>query len=169
MLNGGSMENEACSDTGPILHLNEIDQIRLLNISKKIFVSDYIKEELSKHNIKSMPRNVKLKEINKSQVAFLVAKYDLDLGEVSVIWLCKSLKINILLTDDLEARELASYFEIKPVGSVGIILRAYREGLIDKANTIKTLEILQTKSTLFVTSELMSPAINEVKKFNVIT
>src|SRR3989344_3152861 len=101
------MANDACSDTGPVLHLHEISSDSLLKIFGKIFVSDHIKEELLKYKIENLPKNFEVEEVNKDQVVLLAEKYGIDVAEASVIWLCKSVPIDLLLTDDLTAREVA--------------------------------------------------------------
>tara|TARA_Y100000310_G_scaffold339908_1_gene434066 strand:+ start:1496 stop:1987 length:492 start_codon:yes stop_codon:yes gene_type:complete len=159
------MENEVCSDTGPILHLNEINQTHLLNIFNKIFISAQIKEELQKYNISKLYRNIKLININKDQVALIAERFNLDIGESSTIYLAKSLKKPVILTDDLYAREVSKSLDLKPVGTIGIILRSYRQKLITKEKTIKILIDLHKNSTLFVTDNLIKYAIDEVNKF----
>lgn len=156
---------KVCSDTGPILHLNEINQIFLLKLFSKIFISDYVREELLRYEVKVLPKNIELKEVNKDQVGLLVEKYGLDISECSVIWLCKSLKISLLLTDDLNARDVAKYLEIEPVGTIGIIIRCFREKIIDKKKAIGLLKKVYEDSSLFITSELINYAIKEVEKF----
>lgn len=159
------MVNDACSDTGPILHLYEINQLPLLQLFPKIIISPYIREELLQYNIKRLPKNIELKDVNKDQLALFSEKYDLDIGEASAIWLCKSLKIPLLLTDDLSAREVSLNLEIKPVGTVGIITRCFREKIIDQEEAIQLLKEIHHRSSLFITSSLIELTIKEIKKF----
>ena len=159
------MENETCSDTGPILHLYEVNQISLLNLFSKIFISSCIKEELLRHKIERLPKNVELQNINKDQVALLSERYSLDDGEASVIWMCKSFNIPILLTDDLNAREVAKSLDITSVGTIGIIIRNFREKKISREDAARALKDIFDNSSLFITSQLINNAIDEIKKF----
>ena len=159
------MAGKACSDTGPILHLHEIKELFLLKVFDKVFISTNIKEELLKYEIENLSGNIVLKKINNDQTALLAERYGLDIGESSVIWLCKSLDVFLLLTDDLTAREAAIELELKPVGSVGIIVRCFREKTITSRRAIDSLRLLQAKSSLFITTELINYAVAEVKKF----
>ena len=159
------MESKACSDTGPILHLHEIDKVSLLNVFDKIFISAYIKEELLKYKIESLANNFELKEVNKDQAALLAEKYVLEIGEASVVWLCKCLKVPLLLTDDLIAREVVMQLGIRPVGAVGVILRCFREKIVTQEHAIEILKLLHKKSSLFITSALINYAIGEVNRF----
>ena len=160
------MANEAVSDTGPILHLHEINKIVLLSVFQKVLISQIIKEELTSHGVSVLPKNIKIEAINKDQTLLLAQRYDLELGESSGIWLCKSLKINLFLTDDLDAREVASALELKPVGSLGIIIRSYREKLIAQKEAISLIHALHENSSLFVTGRIVNYTIAELKKLN---
>lgn len=157
------MENRVVSDTGPILHLHEINKQGLLSLFSKIIISQIIQEELSKYRLK-INNNITIAKINNDQVAMLSQRYLLELGESSAIWLCKSLNIPLLLTDDLNAREVAQALEIKPVGTLGIIMRGYREKIISQKEAIELLNKLHKESSLFITSELINYAIKEVKR-----
>lgn len=169
MLNGAFMGNDCCSDTGPVLHLKEVDSIFLLKIFRKIFrkifISQMIVEELSRYNVRSLPNNLVVKDVNNDQIVLISKKYDLDVGESSIIWLCRFLNINILLTDDLNAREVAVSLNIKPVGTMGIILRCFREKIINKKEAMIIIDNIQKISSLFITRELVSYIIKEIERF----
>ena len=45
------MTNEAISDTGPILHLNEIDKLNSLNIFERLYVTGLVANELNSYGI----------------------------------------------------------------------------------------------------------------------
>lgn len=160
------VNDNACADTGPILHLQEISQLSLLKVFSKIFISVYVKEELLRYKIEKLPRNFGLKSVNKDQVALLAERYSLDIGESSIIWLSKSLKIPLFLTDDLNVREVAQHLDIKPVGTIGVIMRCFREKIINQEKAIEILKDIHKKSSLFITSKLINYAINEIKKFD---
>ena len=162
---GTLWQMRACSDTGPILHLKGINQLNLFKICSKVFISPSLKEELLKYKIEKLPWNFELKEINKDQVGIIAEKYSLDIGESSAIWLCKSLKVPLLLIDDLEGRETAISLEIKPTGTIGIIARCFREKIINKEAAIKSITDLYKTSSLFITRKLVEEAIRSVRDF----
>ncbi len=159
------MANEVCSDTGPILHLYEIKREDLFLIFDKIYVSNEVLEELKKYSIIKFPNNIKIEKVNVEQVALLVNKYLLGLGESSALWLCLSLKIPTLLTDDLEVRDTAIILGLKPVGTLGIILRAMREKIINKQEARNIIFNLPSHSSLFITKDLIDYALSEIEKF----
>ena len=55
----------------------------------------------------------------------------LDEGELEALTLCDRLKVRTFLTDDLDARDAGKQLGFEVHGSVGVIARAYREGLND--------------------------------------
>ena len=159
------MGDRGCSDTGPILHLKEVESISLLKLFSQIFISVIVKEELFRYNVKSLPKNIKINEINNDQVILLSRKYDLDIGESSILWLCRALGIPLILTDDLNAREVASDLEIKVVGTIGIITRCFREKIISKEKAVTILKKIHDNSSLFITAELINYVTKEIKQF----
>jgi predicted nucleic acid-binding protein len=54
----------------------------------------------------------------------------LHLGEIEVVMAAKELAINEVLLDDLPARKLAQTFLLQPLGTLGILILAKREGKI---------------------------------------
>lgn len=87
----------------------------------------------------------------------------LDAGERACLRLCRHERIGLFLTDDLEAREAAQKEGIRPVGSLGMVLRANREGRLTKQTARRTLEALRDQSTLFVRPALVNRVIAKLK------
>jgi len=140
----------AVSNAGPLIHLAKIGRLNLL---KEIF-----------HEI-IIPRTVKVEVIDKGKEkgkpdAFLIGNIDwikvvddpsdadqlaekvgIHRGEACAILLAKSLKVPVLL-DDSDARKFALGLGLEVVGSVGIIIRGVKLGLISKEDELKDLEKL---------------------------
>lgn len=55
-----------------------------------------------------------------------------DTGEAEAIALAQTMPDCIILLDDSRARRVAERLQIKQIGTVGLLLRAKRKGLIDK-------------------------------------
>lgn len=90
----------------------------------------------------------------------------LEEGELEALTLCNRLKVEIFLTDDLDARDAGKQLGFEVHGSVGVITRAYREGLIDFEMAKKALEDLYSISKLFVTRSIIDEAIKELEEFH---
>jgi len=74
-------------------------------------------------------------------------------------------KVKIFLTDDLDARDAGKQLEFEVHGSIGVIARAYREGLIDLKRAKRALGDLYSISKLFVTKAIIEEAIKELEMF----
>jgi predicted nucleic acid-binding protein len=161
------MANKIVSNTGPFIHLSEIDLFEALKIFDEIFITKEVYDELVKSKI-IIPKKVKILELNsesKDFVKILMNQYDLGLGESSAIALTIQEKIGLFITDDLDARMTAKSNNIEVHGTVGIILRAFREKIIDKRVAIDKIKELKDKSSLYITTDLVNEIIRAINKF----
>jgi predicted nucleic acid-binding protein len=79
-------------------------------------------------------------------------EWDLGAGETSVIATASSLGAEAVL-DDLAARRCASTQEVRVVGTLGLIVRAHRRGLLSSA--IEAIDSLRSNS-LYISDALMT-------------
>ncbi len=161
------MESKAVSNTGPILHLSEIDSTNCLNIFSRILIPKEVENELVKNKI-PIPRKVKVAALNskaKDNVKILTYQYNLDLGESEAISLALQEKSDYFLTDDLEARQIAKKYNIEVHGTIGIILRSFREKILDKKTAIEKVRQLKADSSLFITQDLIGEIILSINDF----
>ena len=161
------MASKAVSDTGPILHLNEINLIEALDSFKKIYIAEEVKNELMNNKV-NVPKSISLINIKpqfKDVAEILVNKFSLDLGESQSIALALQEKVEYFLTDDLDARTVANVHGIEAHGTIGIILRAFREKIISKETAIKKINELYTVSSLFITKDLINQIITSINEF----
>ncbi|MDO8428945.1 MAG: hypothetical protein Q7S92_07090 [Candidatus Diapherotrites archaeon] len=162
----------AVSDTGPILHLSSIDSISTFSVFSKVFVSEIVLFELKqndfnfyffkKYNFTKLFLNPDFRRKSK----LFLLEYGLHLGESSTLALALQEKIELFLTDDLDARETAKRLGLTPVGSIGILVRAFREKIYSKQETVQKLLDLKQKANFFVTDSLIQKAILIVENFN---
>mgnify|MGYP001562636200 CR=1 FL=1 len=162
------MADKAVSNTGPILHLNEINFIKALAIFSRILIPEAVSGELKKYKVR-MPLYVKLINLNsnsKDKVKFLTNQYSLGIGEAEAIALALQESPNYFLTDDLEARQVAKSYDIEVHGTIGIMLRAFRRKIIDKKSAIEKIKALKTNSSLFITQDLVNEAIKAIRDYS---
>ena len=75
-------------------------------------------------------------------------------------------KISTILTDDLELRKAVETCGLKPVGTVGVIINAYKTGLIGDAKTLdKVLNSLFDHSSLYISGIFKEFILEKVKEF----
>ncbi len=70
--------------------------------------------------------------------------------------------VPILLTDDLAVRDAAKRLGLTPVGSLGVIVRAYRLGHIILTQAEHRIAALYDASSLFVTRAIVELAIEQL-------
>jgi predicted nucleic acid-binding protein len=161
------MANKAVSNTGPILHLTEINFTKSLNIFSVVLIPEEVAKELNK-NKTQIPNKIKilnLKPERKDAVKVLTNQYNLNLGESEAITLALQEKIDYFLTDDLDARTVAPIYHLEVHGTIGIILRAFRERIIDKKTAIEKIHDIHTNSSLFITNDLIEQIIRAIKEY----
>src|SRR3990167_9131277 len=122
------------SNTGPILHLAEIGLLKALNIFSRISIPMGVDNELRKNKI-TIPKKIRILKLNaksKDIVKILANQYNLDMGEAEAIALALQEKTDYFITDDLDAREVAKNYRLEVHGTIGIMLRAYKNKIVDK-------------------------------------
>lgn len=87
----------------------------------------------------------------------------LQRGEQECLHLCRRLGVSILLTDDLAARDAAQRLAFTPVGSLGVIVRAFRLGRVTLEEAERLLRRLRDDTTLFVTPTIVDLAIEQLR------
>lgn len=161
------MVNKVVSNTGPILHLCEINLFKALNIFSNILIPHEVENELRKNKI-VFPSKIKVVALGsefKDKAKIFVNQYDLDLGEAEAIALVLQEKADYFLTDDLDARQVAGNYNIEVHGTIGIILRSFREKVVSQEIAIERVMELKTKSSLFITQDLIDEVIKAIQVF----
>ena len=140
----------AVSNAGPLIHLAKIGRLNLLKeIFEEIIVPRIVNAEvIDRGRQKGKPdafiienaRWIKVVE-DPPDANLLAEKAGIHLGEASAILLARSLKVPVLL-DDSDARKFALGLGLEVVGSVGILIRAVKTGLISKGEGLEDLEKL---------------------------
>lgn len=167
------MEIKAISDAGPIIHLSEIGTSMCFSLFSKVLVPRDVYNEVKVCNL---PGNIEIEskifEIvdiasnQKDQIGYFSTKYGISIPDGSVITLSKYKGINLVLSDDLDVKDILKSMGIQPVGSIGILLRAYREKIISYDDAAKALEDLLEISSLYVTSKLIQNAKKALKQYD---
>ena len=87
----------------------------------------------------------------------------LQMGELECLFLCEYTGIQMLLTDDLAVREVAKQRKLIPVGSLGIIVNAYRLGQISLEDAEHYLNELFDTSSFYITRAIVEIAIESLR------
>jgi len=151
----------AIADTGPPLHLCEINQERQIALFELFIVSQFVRDELVSRNVwerlESLGLNLKVEVVAESQLSTLRTVADIERlsnADLSVWFLARIYRNALVLTDDLALRRVLENEGFLVVGSVGILFRAYTEGLLKKAELIQAISKLFTESSLYLSEGL---------------
>ncbi|WP_438015767.1 hypothetical protein WMF18_33565 [Sorangium sp. So ce315] len=158
------LEAIAVADAGPLIHLDELGALELLAVFERILIPDVVQHEVIRHRATfSLPASV-TSEVRTVEVSRTAPEHaHLQDGEVAALSLCKELGVTLLLTDDLAARDAARGRGVTPVGSLGIVLRAARAGMISVDLAERHLVALSEDTTLFTTPALVTAALRALR------
>lgn len=152
-----------------LIALSVIDQLRLLQKrfgGKKVIIPQAVLREVVEQG-RGQPGAsevegadwIDVRSIrNRSMVRLLEA--ELDRGEAEAIVLAHEIGAEIILLDEREARKVVARMGLKPLGTIGILLWAKREGLIHSLR--EQLDALQEEGRFRISPELYRRALSEV-------
>ncbi len=163
---------EAVLDAGPILHLAEIDGLSLLSVFSRLHLPQAVWQEtvglsrISEADMLLLP-NGRRHFPSRQDVEEFVNSHGLEklhAGEQDCLYLCRQAGIQTILSDDLAVREAAKRLLLTPVGSLGVVVRAYWINRITLSQAKQYLAELYEISSLFVTREIITLAIEQLQE-----
>jgi predicted nucleic acid-binding protein len=163
----GSGQLAAVADTGPLIHLAEIDCLQLLSIFAELHIPEGVWQEADRPStIRSGLTFARRHSLQRAEIVKFTADHSLgslQAGERESLLLSSKLGVPVLLTDDLAVRRAAKVLGLTPVGSLGIIARAHQMGLLTVDTAERHLRELYTVSSLFVTQTIVDLAIERLR------
>jgi predicted nucleic acid-binding protein len=120
------------SDTTCLIGLTNIGQI---NILREIYGSIIITPEVMKEYRAPLPEWIVTEEVKDTRRIALFDKF-LGLGEASAIALAMETKNSLLIVDDRRARQYALDLGLEIIGTLGLLIKAYENGLIPDIDSI---------------------------------
>ena len=158
----------AVADAVPLIHLSEIGGLTLLHVFDAIHIPYAVRLEISEHR-KNISKEIHITSHNlpEAQISKFTNEERLEKlhsGEIECLYLCKQKGLPILLTDDLAVRDAAKSLQITPVGSLGIVIKAYKNDKISLAEAERHIIDLYSISSLFVTRSIVELVIEQLHK-----
>lgn len=141
------------SDTTPLISLMKIGHLDLLRqLFGEIQIPNAVYGELVSNQrfaeeskqIKECPfiKKVEVKDVY--AVSVLCRSSGLDIGESEAIVLSDSLSAAFLLMDEAKGRQVAAQMGIQIMGTLGILLIAYKERLLSREEILNCIDIFRS-------------------------
>src|ERR1700758_3167890 len=125
------MSENAVIDSACLIGLERIGRLDILSQSfDTIFIPSAVEKELGRPVDWLILRPIQ----NKDTVTAL--RTQIDEGEAEVIALAMELKDVYVVLDDKKARRIAQEISLKVIGTIGVILRAKKKGIITEIKPI---------------------------------
>lgn len=160
--------NVVC-DTGPILHLDELDSLDLLSDFQKVILPSCVHGEI---------RSTRPSLLESSDIRFTICKATLQTddalstvcrifflgpGETEALAIMRGESTATFLTDDAAARLVAEQMGFKVHGTIGILIRSIRRGLREPTEVVSILSQIPARSTLYIKRALLDDIVLQVK------
>jgi predicted nucleic acid-binding protein len=151
----------AVLDAGPLIHLDELGRLNLLNDFKELLVPQTVLDEALKHRpVLPLAELSNLEIISEppllsANLQKLADELALHAGERAALAVMDARGGQFLLSDDAAARTVAQTVGFQTHGTIGLILRARRRGKISKAEMLQLIRDLPAQTTLHLRKELL--------------
>ena len=152
------------ADAGPLIHLDELQCLDLLDDFKEIMLSDTVLMEVVFHRPCFLASGLifttcpVISEIDNALQA-LFSLFSLHQGEQQSILLAWRRPDVLFLTDDASARLAASQLGINVHGTIGILLRAVRRRQKTKDQAARIISSIPQHSSLHLKQSLIDEVI----------
>ncbi|MCL2808817.1 MAG: DUF3368 domain-containing protein [Treponema sp.] len=118
--------NIIISDTSCLIALSNINH---LDVLKTLYETVLITPEVAAEYGEPLPEWIIIKAVNDNGKIIAFNRF-IDLGESSAIALAMEIDEALLIVDDSEARQFAKNLGLKITGTLGILIRAHKQGII---------------------------------------
>lgn len=159
------------SDATPIISLLKIDQLHLLHgLFQEVFIPQAVYDELTLNpvfekeaiQIKECSFITKVEVGEESSVNLFQRVTGLDRGESEAIIYTDSIGADLILMDEIKGRKIAVQVGLRVMGTLGILLEAYEQGLISKEEIFSGLDILKN-SGRYISEALYKQLTEKIK------
>ncbi len=157
-------------DAGPLIHLDELGCLDLLDDFPLILISPAVEREVEQHRPSAL---TKLAEHSVRKVAVarpigpdlvaLAKLLPLHAGELEALQVALECEANLFLTDDTAARLAARNLSLTAKGTIGVLVRAIRRKRRSKAEVVQIIQSIPERSTLHVKASLLERVVQEIE------
>ena len=159
----------AVADAGPLIHLNELGVLSVLNCYDRVWVPATVGMEADRHQPtwrSGKPSCVQVVEVSHDDIRSLPAEVTsgLDPGEIESLAFWFKHRDSTILCDDLKARGAARGLGAPVIGTIGLLIKAVRLGRMDATRVVSLLRSIPDKTTMHISRILIDDALKEVSR-----
>jgi len=158
------------SNATPLIYLAKVGKIELLKIFGEVVIPEEVKIEvvdkgkrLEKADAYVVENAIKEGWIKVLKTELIDVPIELHPGERAVLSLAKKLGVREVLIDEKPARFVAKLLGLKPRGTVFVLLRALKEGIIDLDEFLNILSEM-IRHGFRLREDIIVEAIKEAKR-----
>lgn len=157
-------------DSGPIIHLDELNCLYLLEDFNEVIIPDTVHKEIRRYRPLSLDRLNLPFVFSPGNIPYdtrllsLCRIFSLDVGETEALALMEKNPQAIFLTDDSSARMVAEQMGFRVHGTIGILVRSIRRGQMERGEVLRILGDAPSKTTLYIKRSLLDEIVVKIKK-----
>ena len=152
-------------NASPIIILTKINQLEILkktygsieiasSVYQEVVVNGLRIDSRDAHIVKEQidSKNIDVWELRPEfaeKAKKIESIYGIDIGEAETIALALQLNKKEVIIDEISAREAAKAFGIKPIGTLRVLLIAYKDGLLKKAEIKELISEMENSKYRF--------------------
>jgi predicted nucleic acid-binding protein len=159
----------AVLDAGPLIHLDELGRLDILNDFAVLLVPKLVLEEAVRHrpgmrldSLVGLEVVVEPPRLT-AELQKLADDLALHAGECAALGVLKARHGRFLLSDDAAARAVAQAAGFQTHGTIGLILRLKRRGLASKSDVLRMLRQMPLATSLHIHASLLASVVASVE------
>lgn len=159
------------SDATPIISFLKINRLDILGkLFGEVLLPEAVYEELTLNQffleeaeqVKSCEFFKRVSVSNNNTVGMLMRITGLDLGESEAIVYSDENKSDLLIVDEVRARRVATSMKLRITGTIGVLIAANENGLLNKDEALACAEILRL-SKRHISETLLNSFVENLK------
>lgn len=159
------------SDATPIISFLKINRLDILGkLFGEVLLPEAVYEELTLNQffleeaeqVKSCEFFKRVSVSNNNAVGMLMRITGLDLGESEAIVYSDENKSDLLIVDEIRARRVATSMKLRITGTIGVLIAANENGLLNKDEALACAEILRL-SKRHISETLLNSFVENLK------
>jgi predicted nucleic acid-binding protein len=150
------MPEPIIADTSSLIALERINLLQILcKIYKEVIIPESVIKEFGNLSLSCLS----IRKVESNLLKLLITDLNLGKGEADVIALASQTGLKVII-DDSKARRVAENMGLKVTGTIGILIKAERAGLIGSAHD----KVRELREKGFYVSEELLEDISKFKK-----